>query len=568
MRPRPTAPISNSLPQLLGGDRAEPGGAASGPARCRHCGASLKWDCPVCRRSHWVDEPKCGCGFPLALREPLVHHFVAAQHAFRCHDMDAAREHLEQVQKYAPHHVGARNGMAKIRQQETDIEYARMAWELALAGKRLVAAWRAWRPGGSWSIRPLPEVQEAWKEVQGPASGRGACGPGSQLERVDPPRPRSLYRKSLEIAADLPDALAGLRRCPPDAPAGLESRRRWETGSGSPGLHRRRMAWGRSPSRSSGSAAACPSIPPTERGSPRSQPASSRIVMSRRARPSATRCWQARGGRVTGRGRGRPGGLPARRPGSSGRAARGRDRTVVDTAPRRASRFGWSASAVLLPPSPRDGERIAATLDQALTAGLRAGPGVPLRNLRDLPARRRPAVCLAGSRGRGGSSARRSLPGCSPADAHRQAASPARLDGAIAGLGADSPHDPAPALSRGGPARVLPRPSSLEGEWIAPTGPDRALDADPPRWLLLLHAASGAWGHADCRSLCRAGPAARSHRPPCEQDARVRRRSPTPAACSCAGGGPREASSTRLVARQGRHPGPGRPGGDRHGRHP
>ena len=25
-------------------------------ARCRHCGASLKWDCPICRRAQWVDQ--------------------------------------------------------------------------------------------------------------------------------------------------------------------------------------------------------------------------------------------------------------------------------------------------------------------------------------------------------------------------------------------------------------------------------------------------------------------------------------------------------------------------------
>ena len=53
------------------------------PARCRHCGASLKWECPVCRRRTGSTQPKCGCGFPLALREPLVRHFAAALHAFR-----------------------------------------------------------------------------------------------------------------------------------------------------------------------------------------------------------------------------------------------------------------------------------------------------------------------------------------------------------------------------------------------------------------------------------------------------------------------------------------------------
>jgi hypothetical protein len=194
----------------------------SGPARCRHCGASLKWDCPVCRRPHWVDEPRCACGFPLALREPLVHHFVAAQHAFRCHDMDSARMHLEQVQKYAPHHVGARNGMAKIRQQQTDIEYARMAWELALSGKRLVAASRALEAWRKLVDPSSPEVQAAWKEViKGLRQAEELAARARRLERVDPPAARGFYRKSLDIAADLPEAVAGLRRCPPDAPAGL-----------------------------------------------------------------------------------------------------------------------------------------------------------------------------------------------------------------------------------------------------------------------------------------------------------------------------------------------------------
>ena len=44
----------------------------------------------------------------------------------------------------------------------------------------------------------------------------------SQAGACQPPAARSLYRKSLDIAADLPDALAGLNRCPPDAPTGLE----------------------------------------------------------------------------------------------------------------------------------------------------------------------------------------------------------------------------------------------------------------------------------------------------------------------------------------------------------
>ena len=43
------------------------------------------------------------------------------------------------------------------------------------------------------------------------------------LERTDPPAARSLYRQSLAIAADLPEAIAGLNRTPPDPPTALDA---------------------------------------------------------------------------------------------------------------------------------------------------------------------------------------------------------------------------------------------------------------------------------------------------------------------------------------------------------
>jgi hypothetical protein len=193
------------------------------PARCRHCGASLKWDCPVCRRSHWMDQPKCTCGFPLALREPLIQHFAAALHAYRSHDLAAAREHLDQVQKYAPHHVGARNGMAKIRQHEADLEYCRNTCAMAIAGKKLMAAKQAVDTWRTLVDPSLPELRQAWKQVSTGLREAGALAVRArQLERVDPPAARALYRKGLEIAADLPEALTGLLRCPPDSPSNLE----------------------------------------------------------------------------------------------------------------------------------------------------------------------------------------------------------------------------------------------------------------------------------------------------------------------------------------------------------
>ena len=63
----------------------------SGKARCRHCGVSLKWDCPVCRHDLWVDEKRCACGFRRAYAEPLTRHFDAAQQAFRNFELDRAR---------------------------------------------------------------------------------------------------------------------------------------------------------------------------------------------------------------------------------------------------------------------------------------------------------------------------------------------------------------------------------------------------------------------------------------------------------------------------------------------
>ncbi|MDR3622275.1 MAG: fibronectin type III domain-containing protein [Paludisphaera borealis] len=197
----------------------------AGPARCKHCGASLKWECPVCRRSSWVDQPRCACGFRLVLREALVRHFSAALHAFRSHDLETARRHLEKVQSFAPHHVGARNGMAKIQERRVEIEQARMVFELAEAGGRMTAAlkaleaWRRIDDPGSAEIRKARElVADRVRRAEGLAAK------ARKLERVDPPQARRIYRMSLELAADLPNALDGLSRCPPDAPTNLEAR--------------------------------------------------------------------------------------------------------------------------------------------------------------------------------------------------------------------------------------------------------------------------------------------------------------------------------------------------------
>jgi hypothetical protein len=193
-------------------------------ALCRHCRADLLWKCPVCQRQRWVDEPRCACGFRIELAEPMVRHFEAAQHAFRVRDLDAAQAHLERVQEFAPHHVGARKGIAKIRERRAEIDRAKAAWETATATGRLVAAREA---VGAWTrlVDPsTPELKAAWADVSRRLRDAEALAAKARaLESSDPRAARALYRQSLAIASDLPDALAGLERCPPDPPTDLRA---------------------------------------------------------------------------------------------------------------------------------------------------------------------------------------------------------------------------------------------------------------------------------------------------------------------------------------------------------
>lgn len=202
-----------------------PTARSAATSRCKHCGASLRWECPVCRRSNLVDAARCACGFRLSLREALVRRFAAALHAFRSHDLDAARRHLEEVQRYAPEHVGARNGMAQVAQREREIDAIRAAFEQAEAGVRLVEAARAlaaWRklvaPGSIEVAAAHDRIAERLRKAEALAAK------ARRLERVDPPEARRLYARSLHLAADLPAALAGRKRCPPDAPTNLDAR--------------------------------------------------------------------------------------------------------------------------------------------------------------------------------------------------------------------------------------------------------------------------------------------------------------------------------------------------------
>ncbi len=193
-------------------------------AECRHCRAPLQWGCPVCQRERWVDEPRCPCGFPLELREPLVLHFEAAQHAFKVRDYEAAKSQLERVQELAPKHVGARKGLEKVHERLAAVDQARSGFESNMIRRQLVAARTSL---GSWAAlvaaddpglrKALGQLEERWRQAL------EYIAKAKAMEATDPSAAQSFYRSSLAIAADLPDARDGLSRCPPAPPEALQA---------------------------------------------------------------------------------------------------------------------------------------------------------------------------------------------------------------------------------------------------------------------------------------------------------------------------------------------------------
>jgi hypothetical protein len=68
-----------------------------------------------------------------------------------------------------------------------------------------------------------PEIQLALSEVaQGLRRAESLAARARNLERSDPATARDLYRESLTVAADFPEALAGLKRTPPEPPTALD----------------------------------------------------------------------------------------------------------------------------------------------------------------------------------------------------------------------------------------------------------------------------------------------------------------------------------------------------------
>ena len=439
-----------------------------------------------------------------------------------------------------------------------DIEYARMACELALAGKKLVAASAGpSRPGGSWSTRPRPRSRRRGRKwSRACARPRSSRPARRKLERVDPPAARGLYRKSLEIAADLPEAVAGLSRCPPDAPAGLEVqplgdriRLSWTPPApGWPGAaDLRRLAEARR------SAA---STPATGRESPRSPRASSRIVASR---PGETVSYAVLGKRGEAESLAAvaagPVLYPARRSGCPGRAAGRRGRTVVDPAPRGVRGPRRPQARALRRPTPAtatgSGRRWTrpstptCSDDQVYHYGIYAIYRTP-------DGQRFPSP---GSCGRGDPAFALS-PLMPPADAHpgrtgRGSTGPSRR-GARSGSSARSGRWPIPWEPSSRPTR----PRSWKGNGSRLVGPgSRPGCRSAAVWLLLLHSAPGAGRNSDCRATA---------------PLLSRLADPTDLRATRLGGTgddrstgvriqlrwrwPREAAATRIVARQGSPP--------------
>ena len=195
----------------------------AGSARCRHCGASLKWDCPVCRRTHWVDEPRCDCGFPPgAARAPGA--ALRGGPARLPGPRPGRRASTWSGSRSSPPTTPARaTGSPRSGSTRPMSSIAQDGLRAAVAGKKLVSA----RDGGrglEQTGRPGDARAPGRLDRRGrrPAAGRGAGGPRPQA-RADrsaggagplSPEPGDRRRPAR--------ALAGLDATPPDAPTALD----------------------------------------------------------------------------------------------------------------------------------------------------------------------------------------------------------------------------------------------------------------------------------------------------------------------------------------------------------
>ncbi|MFO0958081.1 MAG: hypothetical protein U0800_11740, partial [Isosphaeraceae bacterium] len=201
---------------------AKGGGPDAG--NCRHCGASLRWDCPICAQARWVDQPRCACGFPLSQREPLLKHFEAAQAYFRSRSYEAAMRHLTRIVEFAPKHRSTRKAIERVKGKMAESERARQAFETVRAQRKLVAARAAFE---TWAKIADPEdsrVQQAREELlESLRQALSLTAEARVLVRSEPSGARTLFHRSLAIASDLSEAREGLRSCPLDPPGHLRA---------------------------------------------------------------------------------------------------------------------------------------------------------------------------------------------------------------------------------------------------------------------------------------------------------------------------------------------------------
>jgi hypothetical protein len=227
---RPEAPPGGEPPRFLrclscsGITAVEAATRRLGPLDCRHCGASLRWDCPVCRRTHLADDRRCACGFPLEHLEPLQHHFDAAQNAFRSRDYAGALTWLDRVVELAPKHAAARRAAEKVRQRITDIDRLRASYETERARRSMVAASKIVQEWARLAEASEPDLVEARAVVrQALAESATLTARADDQVRTNPGAARTLYIKALGLVRDDPSAAEGLRRCPPDPPGDLRA---------------------------------------------------------------------------------------------------------------------------------------------------------------------------------------------------------------------------------------------------------------------------------------------------------------------------------------------------------
>ena len=291
-RPRPRRPPDPpGLPAARGGDRrrrAGPDASSTGRSaslRCRDvpgrhrpattptatarpagtAAHSLRWECPICQRDHWVDEPRCACGFRLELREPMLRHFEAAQHAHRARDYASALAHLHRIQEFAPDHPGTRKAVEKVkraarRDRATPAPTSSRSWPAATCWRRK-SALRTWAA----LVDPTaPEVADGLRRGQ-PRAPRGPDPGGPRAAMLvaptrprpapSPPRPRVVGRppRGPRRPPPLPARPADRPRRP--SAEGMAVRLRWNPPAPD-GLGAGR------PSSSSASASGLPRLPP------------------------------------------------------------------------------------------------------------------------------------------------------------------------------------------------------------------------------------------------------------------------------------------------------------------